>query len=244
MRLHGGAALVLSDFNPDMERMKRYFNRRVRRWIFGIGSVAVVAAAALIGSGQRGQAEARTWSQSTGDVTVDTVPDERGVWFSDANIVALIREMNAPVMDAARIQLGNWDDAAAAEIARQILTEHATGLATLDSVAQTMSIGVARPAIADSAVAPYAQQVLALNGLPISQLSRTYLATQIAAHRRAEQDLESLAAATLSPDLQSVVLTRLVPMERAHRALLERRQAMVVQADSVARDSTAARRSR
>lgn len=223
--------------------MKRYFNRRVRKTIFAVGSVAVVATAAFIGSGQ-GRAEARTWEQSTGDVAVDTTPDTRGVWFSDANIVALVREMNAPTMDAARLQLANWDDAAAAEIARQILAEHGTALAALDSVEQAMKIGNARPAIADSAVAPYARQVEVLAGLPPRQLSRTYVASQIEAHRRAEADLESLAAATLSPDLQSVLLTRIIPMERAHRALLERRQAMLTQADSVARDSAETRNRR
>jgi predicted outer membrane protein len=217
---------------------RRRISRRTRRNLFTFGCIAVVATAAILGSGQPGQAHGggETWETESGDVELDTTSrDQPGIWFNDSSIVALIREMNVPAMDAARLQMTYWSDPATMDFARQLHDEHAGMGATLDSVARATGLAPARPAIADSVLLRYADQVSAIAGLPIKQLEERFPAVQIGAHQRALRDLEALAAVTTAPELQAAILTKIIPMERAHLALLQRRQLARAQADSAAR---------
>lgn len=172
----------------------------------------------------------------------DTATAERpGIWFNDSNVVALIKEMNAMTKDAAQFQMSNYDDVGAMELGRQLYAEHSAAGVRVDSVAQASGLAPARPALADSLALTYATQVSALLGLGLKQLEQQFVLTQLAAHERAVRDLEALASATTTPDLQSLMLTKLIPMERAHIALLKRRQIMRAQADSAARATLGAR---
>jgi predicted outer membrane protein len=168
----------------------------------------------------------------------DSAPPE--IWLSDANLLALMRVMNARQIAAAEIELSTWHSDTIRDFAVSMAHEHSEIQRSIDSVATTLKLAPVMPALGGVIVGEMQQQIDSITAYGGRALDRAYVRQAVAGHETMAKYAAMLAAAAERPEVQSVLTaasTRIAAQVNRAKAF----DAELTKTDSIAAADSAAK---
>lgn len=161
-------------------------------------------------------------------------------WLSDANVVALIGTMNGRQIAAADIMLASYHSDTVRALATSLAREHSDLQHSLDSLASTLNIVPASPALTAEVTAEFQAQIDSMLGNRGMALDRAYVQQQTLSHKLMASYLEQLGGAAQQPALREWIESAGGRVDGQLANIQGQQRAMVV-ADSIVADSLAKR---
>lgn len=208
-------------------------------------SIPVIALALVVAAcdrkGETAPAVDARPDSASGEVAQYALMKNNIGWLTDSNIVALAGQVNSAAQQIARLQAQAWTKEPLRLVATEILRDHARAQFSLDSVATLRRIPPQAPAVAPEIIAPYDSLLATQVGLPLEEREAQFVEMMSQVHARSASDFGAMAANATDPDLRAVLASKVVLMEQAHAQRVRLIAGSLARADSVRRDSLAAR---
>ena len=185
----------------------------------GPGVACAAVALALLAGGCRSRTDGAARESAAADSVTTGQPDTAVAGgpaeLSDANIVALLDEVNKADSSAGALALQKATSAEVKRFARMMTGEHHALRLAGEKFAKTAGITPAVPA--DDPVAPMAQQEESLlKSTPKGpEFDRTYIEQEVGAHRAAKDLLEKAKGTTKNDGLKALI-TEAQPVVQKH----------------------------
>ena len=195
-------------------------------------AVMVCALCAAVACRRGSEPPATRVISSPGEVAQYSLMKDAVGWLTDSNIVALATIVNQAPVRLARIESQQSTDQAVHAFALEVIRDHNSLQASLDSLAGKRRIPPQRPAVAESMQAPYDSAVTALTSTPVQQMEPQYLGAEKVLDARTLTDFSALAGNATDPDLRALLVSRAVGMEQRHLTRAAQLAASLAQADS------------
>ena len=123
-------------------------------------------------------------------------------WLGDANVLSLFKTMNGRQLAAQQIMLSSWHSDTVRALATSLLQAHTAMQRAVDSLAGTLGIVPAPPALTQQITAEFQAQIDSMLQSRGMALDRAFLQEQIDSHALMADYLEQLAAAAQMPEVR------------------------------------------
>jgi hypothetical protein len=190
--------------------------------------------------------------EASGTVAADSAADHKDSaitvrWLTDANVLSLFKTMNERQLAAEAIMLSSWHSDTVRALATSLAQTHTAMRRGADSLAATLGIVPAAPALTERISAEFQAQIDSMMQHRGMALDRAFIQEQIDSHTLMADYLGQLSAAAQTPEIRDW-LDGVSSQVGAQLAQIRAQQRALVVADSIVADSlakrAAARRSR
>lgn len=168
-------------------------------------SVAALAALAVCGGGDKdtNRMQASADSIMRGDTAV--AAGDVSVTLTDPNIASLIATTNSAEIVAGDAAATKAENADVKAFARMMVREHQAMQRQVDSAVRAASVTPQASTQAETMRDSNKRQFDSLNALKGDEFDRGYVATQVAAHEKALNDLRTWQSQAQSPELRAII---------------------------------------